>query len=235
MIAVGIITAPRAVPTIARSFASYTAAGFAGPTYVFAEPGAHVDLPAANVHVRRNETRKGNFRNWVKALEALVAVSGDPWIMICEDDISWAVNAADILRKDLHDYKREASTGVISLFCPIRMSKVIEREYSNGRTLLQGWYGTRIGRSTWGAQCLVFRRDWAVRLLADDAMATFIADPRWDKNVDALVAESINRKGREVVYRIPCLVDHTFGEANSSLGYKPDRPELKTKYFKEVS
>lgn len=232
MIAVGIITAPRPVPTIAQSFASYTAAGFAGPTYVFAEPGAHVDLPAANVHVRRNETRKGNFRNWVKALEWLVTSTEDPWIMICEDDISWATNASDILLEDLAKFNRGLS-GAISLFCPIRMSKVIEKQY--GTPLVQGWYGATIGRSTWGAQCLVFKRDWAVRLLNGEALKTFLADPRWDKNVDALVAESINRKGREVVYRIPCLVDHTFGEANSSLGYKPDRPELKTKYFKEVS
>jgi hypothetical protein len=232
VIAVGIITAPRTRPTIEKSIRSFFAAGFTD-THVFAEPGSEVFVPkASNITVHVNVSKRGNFKNWVHALGSLLALSTDDWLMVCEDDISWAAMSREVLENDLSKFKREGNrAGGISLYCPIRMSKVLEREYANGRRLTQGWYGARIGRSTWGAQCMVFNREWARELLADKILLAFLADPRWDKNVDALVAETINRKGQELVYRIPCLVDHTFGDGNSSLGYKPDRPELKTKYF----
>jgi hypothetical protein len=233
VIAVGIITAPRVKPTIYNSVLSYRRAGFTQPTYVFAEPGSEV-VGLDGIHYMNNVTKLGNFRNWVRALGTLLQMSGQDWLMICEDDISWAWGASNTLEYDLSKYNRDAKTGAISLYCPIRMSKVLERDYANGRPLMHGWYGAKLGRSTWGAQCLVFHRDWALQLLNDQVLLAFLADPRWDKNVDALVAEAINRKGREVVYRIPCLVDHTFGDGNSSLGYKADRPELKTKYFKDL-
>lgn len=234
MIAVGIITAPRNKPTLPQSFASYRNAGFEFLTHVFAEPG-YIPIPTtANVRVHRNEVKLGNLRNWVNALSYLLTHTHEPWLMVCEDDISWAVNAVDLLQYDLSKYPVDDKTGALSLYCPIRMSKVLERNYADGKALRHGWYGASLGRSTWGAQCLVFRRAWATQLLADDVLRAFLADPRWDKNVDALVAETINRRGRVVTYRIPCLVDHTFGDGNSSLGYKPDRPELKTRYFEEL-
>lgn len=232
MIAIGIITAPRILPTIADSIRSFRNAGFRDDVQVYAEPGSDV-VVQDKVHYHWNEQKKGNFHNWVHALECLLS-SGENWIMVCEDDISWAVGAADILEHDLRMFDVGGNAGALSLYCPIRMSKVLERDYANGGSLRHGWYGARMGRSTWGAQCLVFSKYWAHQLLADKVMQAFLADPRWDKNVDALVAETINRSGREIVYRIPCLVDHTFGDGNSSLGYKADRPDLKTKYFKEV-
>lgn len=233
MIAIGIISAPREQPTISVSIAACRMAGFTQDLHVFAEPGS--DLCVSNgVYTEIHDERKGNFKNWVFALTQLLTRYDEEWLMVCEDDISWAHNASDILEYDLRKFDRRGQAGAISLYCPIRMSKVLERDYMAGQPLPYGWYGARLGRSTWGAQCLVFHRDWALQLLNDKVLLSFIADPRWDKNVDALVAETINRKGREIVYRIPCLVDHTFGNANSSLGYKPDRPELKTRYFKDV-
>ena len=233
MIAVGIITAPRTQPTLHKSVKSMRAAGFNQLTYVFAEPHSE-HVVADRLSYVWNKERRGNFKNWVHALGSLLALSTDEWLMVCEDDIAWAADAAATLEHDLSTFNREGMAGAISLYCPIRMSKVLEKDYSSGRTLPQGWYGARLGRSTWGAQCMVFHRVWAMNLLADKILLAFLADPRWDKNVDALVAETINRKGREVVYRIPCLVDHTFGDGNSSLGYKPDRPELRTKYFRSA-
>jgi hypothetical protein len=227
MIAVGIITAPRARPTLAQSFQSYEAAGFRGPTHVFAEPGSK-DIPmAANVRVHRNPERRGNFRNWTRALEQLLMVS-EPWLMVCEDDIQWARGAADVLQNELV-FERSDRAGALSLYLPIRMSRVLEQQ--RGGLLAPGWYGLNLGRKTWGAQCLVFHRSWAESLLQDPVLLGFLADPKWDKNVDALVATVLEGRGRQIVYRVPCLVDHAFGDGNSSLGYKPDRPELKTRYF----
>jgi hypothetical protein len=227
MIAIGIITAPRAVPTITQSIASLRDAGFKQGITIFSEPGSESPV-CDGCNVVRNPARKGNFRNWVGALQHLAMGPGD-WMMICEDDILWSHDAAAVLSHDLSKWQGNTRAGAISLFCPIRMSKVLERKY--GTPLMQGWYGLNLGRSTWGAQCLVFHRTWAAALLSDKSLKAYLDDPRWDKNVDALIADVIARRGREIMYRIPCLVDHTFGEGNSSLGYKPERPDLKTKYF----
>lgn len=232
MIEIGIITAPRARPTITESIGSLRHAGFGGDITIFAEPGS--ELPVCDgCHVMRNDHRKGNFRNWVAALQWCAVAPRHDWIMICEDDISWALDASATLRHDLSSWQENMRVGALSLYCPIRMSKLLEKKY--GTPLMQGWYGANLGRGTWGAQCLVFHRTWAASLLNDKVLKAYLADPRWDKNVDALVADVIARKGREIMYRIPCLVDHTFGDGNSSLGYKPDRPDLKTKYFKDAS
>jgi len=229
-IALGVITAPRAVPTITQSIESLRVAGYQGRIDIFAEPGA--ELPVCDgCHITRNTLRLGNFRNWVSALQALAATDSE-WIVLCEDDIAWAHDAYSTLLHDLSTWQENMRTGALSLYCPIRMSKVLEKRY--GTPLVQGWYGVNLGRSTWGAQCLVFRKTWAESLLKDKVLDAYLRDPRWDKNVDALIADVIARRGREIMYRIPCLVDHTFGDGNSSLGYKPDRPELRTKYFKDA-
>lgn len=228
MIEIGVITAPRERPTITESLQSLRAAGFTQRVNIFAEPGS--DQPVGDGwFIHNHSARKGNFRNWVAALTWCVMQTQNEWVMICEDDISWSPGACTQLEHDLRSWKTKRPVGALSLYCPIRMSKVLEKRY--GQPLVQGWYGINLGRSTWGAQCLVFHRTWAESLLNDNGLSAYLKDKRWDKNVDALVADVIARRGREIMYRIPCLVDHTFGEANSSLGYKPDRPELKTKYF----
>lgn len=232
MIEIGIITAPRAVPTITQSIQSLRDAGFIHPIEIFAEPGSEAPVcDGCNMHV--NPTRKGNFKNWVACLTWLAMQGHNEWCMVCEDDIQWARGAWADLEHDLKTWKHNGRAGAISLYFPIRMSKVLENRY--GAPLVQGWYGLNLGRSTWGAQCMVFHREWAAKLLNERALKAFIDDPRWDKNVDALVADCIGRGGKEIMYRVPCLVDHTFGEGNSSLGYKPERPQLKTRYFKGVA
>lgn len=229
MIATGIITAPRAKPTLAKSLATFKRAGFER-AIVFAEPGSET-VVMDGVETRQNEMRKGNFRNWVGALQGLIQSYANDWLMICEDDIAWAYDAAPTLNHDLYEYKGDGRVGAISLYLPIKMSEGLERDH--GGKLTRGWYAANHGRKTWGAQCLVFHRNWALSLLSDKDLADFIADPQWDKNVDALIAEVLKRKAKDILYRVPCLVDHTFGEGNSSLGYAADRPKLKTRYFRE--
>lgn len=229
MMQIGIITAPRPRSTIGASIESMRKAGFKQDVTIFAEPGT--DLPVCDgCHIMQNSQVLGNFRNWVACLQWLTAAPSE-WYMICEDDIAWASNAAADLDHDLFNWRHPSSAGALSLYCPIRMSKVIERRY--GSPLVQGYYGINLGRSTWGAQCLVFHHTWAASLLNSSVLRAYMTDPRWQKNVDALVADALLSKGFEILYRIPCLVNHTYGDANSSLGYKPDRPELLTKYFKD--
>lgn len=232
-IAAGIITAPRPRATLNESIRSMRAGGFGMdvPVLVFQDGECPpITEPVDNVMV--NSIPMGNLRNWHRALHILYYQTQAEWLMVCEDDIEWAKGAHEALLHDLNLFAVSLSfnkVGAVSLYCPIRMSGDMEKLY--GGRLTRGWYGARKGMKTWGAQCLVFSRKQASMLLNDVGLQTFLNNKKWNKNVDAIVAECINSHSREIAYRIPCLVDHTYGDANSSLGYRDDRPNLKTAYF----
>lgn len=232
MIATAIITAPRPRPTLLASVMSYLAAGFEGNLVVLSDCPIDGPTTVMGYPIRYNTTPLGNLRNWVLALETLFTETEAEWLMVCEDDITWAKGSAAALERDLDLFEQSASfkrTGAQSLYCPIRVSNDLERR--RGAPLRPGWHSVNHGMKTWGAQCLVLSRIQASLLLHSASLQHFLAQSRWNKNVDAIVAECLLNSGLEISYRIPCLVDHDLGDANSSLGYKDDRPTLKTKYF----
>lgn len=232
MFRTGIITAPRPRPTLHESVRSYRAAGFEGEVLVFSDNG---DVVADQVRTLQNEVRLGNKLNWTRALSVLVTTAAmDDWIMVCEDDISWAVGARRDLEEALTELRSRPGAldraGVLSLYTPRRVSHLIQK---HGR-IASGWYSTglQMGKKTWGAQCYLFTWDMAQRLLNNVEFRSIMQDASRDKNIDAFVGQCVNNMGLDVVYRIPCLVDHDLGRANSSLGYQPDRPMLETDYFR---
>ena len=85
---------------------------------------------------------------------------------------------------------------------------------------------------TWGAQCYLFSRPQAQYLLEDPQFKSIVADMSLDKNIDAHVGKCINDRSNNILYRVPCLVNHSLGENNSSMGYKENRINLKTDYFR---
>jgi hypothetical protein len=240
MIRIGIITAPRPRPTLARSLKSLRAAGFASEVLVF-DDGTDT-ICADNVRTLKNEVRLGNKANWMRALATLTAGYQDSsphnWIMVCEDDISWAQGAAKELESSL---VRLASTnvlretGAISLYAPSRVTKLAEA-FLHARRLGDGWYweGMQQGKKTWGAQCYLFSWSQAKALLNDEMFRAFASDTTRDKNIDAIVGQCINDSmGKHILYRIPSLVDHDLGNGNSSLGYvEQGRGGLVTQYFR---
>lgn len=234
MIRTGIITAPRPRPSLAESVRSYRAAGFDNEVLVFSDNG---DVVADGVRTLRNEVRLGNKLNWMRALSVLTTSAAmDDWIMVCEDDISWAVNARRDLEEALEELRSRKGAmdkaGVLSLYTPKRVSYLL-RSQTQGR-IAPGWYSTglQMGRKTWGAQCYLFTWQMAVRLLNNEEFKSIMLDTSRDKNIDAFVGQCLNNAGLDVVYRIPCLVIHDLGTANSSLGYRDDRPMLDTECFR---
>lgn len=232
-----IITAPRPRPTLSQSLGSFRRAGFEGDVIVCADGEFDYDVATLpRVSVIRNEIHLGNKRNWTRALQLLThgAKPGD-WLMVCEDDIVWQVNAYADLAFDLKVMgmsNRLHMVGALSLFTCRRMSKAAEN--TRGSKLSPGWHweNMQFGRKTWGAQCLLFNTDMADWLLYNKDFKNYQADESMDKNIDLIVGECLNRSGRKIMYRVPCLVDHRLGYGNSSLGYKDDRPNLMTDYFK---
>jgi hypothetical protein len=157
--------------------------------------------------------------------------------MVCEDDITWAAGAAKKLNSELTALKTSShlkSIGGLSLFLPIHESRHIEAK-AGVKVLGEGWHaGARTGTKTWGAQCMVFSREMVGALLASPLLKSYRADPKWTKNVDAIIANVIHSANRDIYYRVPCLVDHDLGYGNSSLGYADERPNLKTRYFDRI-
>lgn len=228
MIATGIITAARPRATLAISIDSYRAAGFTGPVLVCDDGTGDIFLDGVSRVI--NIPPLGNLRNWAKCLQILYASTKAQWLMVCEDDITWASRAASALHAELDHIANLASAGGYSLYLPARMSS--RAEQLSAGDLKRGWHweGLQIGKSMWGAQCLLFTRAQAGEVLR--ALAPILHDPRHTKNVDAWVSDAINRAGRRIYWRVPCLVDHVLGDGNSVLyPDKQDRPNLRTKYF----
>jgi hypothetical protein len=230
VIRTGIITAPRPRPTLLHSLKSYRRAGFDNDVLVFAEPGVD-PVTADKVHYLPNEVKLGNLRNWHRALSVLTSgfEAGDDWILICEDDISWARDAASQLIQSLIDLKNTnllRTAGALSLYLPRRHTKHF------GHRLKDGWYALGQGPKTWGFQAMVMTQSQARSLLESSQFRGYLADPSLDKNIDKFVGKTVQDAGKTILYRVPCLVDHDVGDGNSSLGYADVRPDLKTDYFR---
>lgn len=238
LLATAIITAPRPKPTLEHSILSYRDAGFDNALHIRADgevqPFRSSYVDQWNSSITLNPRPLNNLRNWIAACQDLLDHSSASYLMVCEDDITWAENAAGVLTSELSNWSR-SNTGMISLYLPRRMSKLLEQLYSPGSRLRSGYYGIRFGRKLWGAQCLVFPRAEAQALLTCGYMKAVVSDPTKTINVDAHIAESMLLREREIVYRVPCLVDHVLGDLNSSLYGAKDRPDLRTSYFEEYA
>jgi hypothetical protein len=233
---IGIITAPRPRPTVEKSIASLRRAGFNRDVVVFSDGGD--PMVQDGIFWLPNEVPLGNKRNWIRALGHLSSgMLNSEWVMICEDDIVWQAGASTALQSDLLYLERSKNdlhmVGALSLFACRRMTKPAED--ARGRMKLgAGWHwkDMQFGKKTWGAQCLVFNREMADWLKNDATFQEYAAREDMDKNIDLIIGECLNRQGRKILYRIPCLVDHVLGAGNSSLYGDKDRPNLMTDYFR---
>ncbi len=105
MIRLGVTTAPRPkredyLPT---TLASLEAAGFKPPYHIFAEPGTPLNDETHRRHdVLVAETVRGEWRNWIEAVEVLLAIPGDPLaIMTVQDDVTFCRRIREFLEARL--------------------------------------------------------------------------------------------------------------------------------------
>jgi len=227
----GIITAPRRCPTLLDSVTSLRHAGF-GYEILVCSDDASLRWVDRGCELVTNDKKLGNLRNWFKCLEILESRAQDgDWICVCEDDVTWVCGCRSALESDLRDLQ-ESSTmreaGVLSLYFPIAMSSTLER---GGAPLERGWHLASRGIKTWGAQCFLLTKQMARELMDSKLTRAYLDSPKWDKNVDGVVADVIGQRDLKILYRVPCLVNHDLGDGNSSLGYADERPKLRTRYF----
>jgi len=229
VLAIAITTAPRPVPTFDQSLASLRRAGFDGTTWILND-GRYLPDIVGSVVVN-NSPPLGGLKNWAHALETLVTSTDAPWVMVLEDDIRWARGAAAALGKDLRDLdgKLRDGVGYLSLYLSRKVAKEIE--YRKGRPLRPGIYSSKLAEGCWGSQAYVLTREGARALLADPTFDDRRRNYVKNRNRDGIVSGCLAAMGRRLYYRVPCLVDHAWGSANSSLAAKPVQRALLTDYW----
>ena len=203
---VGVITAPRRVPTLGRTLRSLAAAGF-GPVRIFAEPGSTIPPEADRHRLVVHPARLGNFANFYNALASLYRDEpGAECVALFQDDIE----AADGLRAWSDSQLWPLGAGLVSLFTP--------RVHADDRP---GWRLLRPGfHRVYGGQALAFRRDVLEEFLADPHVLREVHAGRHGD--DAVVAAWAARRGLPIAYHSPSLVQHV-GPVSSIYEEGPDR------------
>lgn len=230
VIAVVVTTAPRPRPTLTESLRSLRGdGGFMEKVYVLSdEPNPSFGF-TGDVSLTINDPPLGGLANWWAALDVGIA-TGAPWILILEDDVTWARGSRRALARDLDMLTRSGVTdgspgslGLLSLYAHPSMARALARRYGK---LAPGLYDLDHGYRSMGSQAYVLPRAAAVRLAAGDRS--------WkrNKNRDQVVCGRLKDVGLRTLYRVPCLVNHGLGSTNSSLGKKKAQD---TPYWEEMA
>ena len=208
-IAVAITTAPRPVPTLNKSIQSFRQAGFDEKIHIFAD-GISPEVEDQNVSIIVNEPKLEELANWFSALDYLLSLNTD-WVMLIQDDATWAKNSKKQLEKDLEHVSKLPDVGFYSLFTHRTVYKRLPKE-TGIHCINREYRGD-------GAVCYVFPRDAAMKLAEEPA------NRQWHtkRNTDNVVSGRLNDMGYNTYYRIPSMINHTLGSANSSL--KPKSPD----------
>ena len=201
--AAGVITAPRAEPTLGDTLASLKGAGFED-VRVFAEPRAVV--PGEFSHLPRTDRSDtcGAFPNWYLALTELVLrdPTADAYLL-CEDDVQFSKGLRGYLERTLWPAKE---VGVVSLHTPSHFAVDKPR----------GWHAEDRGWGAWGAQAYVFPNRSARALLSDPAVLDHRGfGPDGGRiHADCVVGAWCRRSGRPYFVHSPSLTRHT-GETST--------------------
>lgn len=224
-LAVAVTTAPRPVETLTRSTESLRRAGFEDAAIVSDGPVVSRDGFVTYV----NSPPLGGLKNWCWALQMLVETTQASWLMVAEDDVLWAKGAAAALAQDLEWLDAKGDVGYLSLYTCRKVSREIERR--KGGRLGKGLHKSALGAGCWGSQAYVIPRSSAVALLANEAFDDFRRNYVKNRNRDNIVSGCLAAMGFALYYRVPCLVSHEMGSANSSLSTKPVQRGLLTDYW----
>lgn len=206
-VCIGMLTAPRPLPTVTDSIASLRMAGFDADIHLFEEPGCsdRGNDDASGVIRHPNEIRLGSWQNWRHAAQWLLDHNDSDYVIVCEDDIGLSADAAVALDHALATTSVD-DMGYVSLFTP--WHNVI------GKRVVQGWQSLAVGRQTWGALFYCLPRKNLVSLL--EATANLSAKPT--RFTDGVLSEACANLGLRCYFHFPSLCEHR-GRENSAIGH----------------
>jgi glycosyltransferase involved in cell wall biosynthesis len=202
---IGLLTAPRRVPTIRKTLENLNGAGF-GPIHVFAEPGSALPRDIENGRLTIHPRRLGNFANFYSSLATLFENNPDAdCYAVFQDDILVATGAREWCDREFWPQ----GAGIVSLFTP----QIHGDGQPGWRLKFPGFF------HVYGAQALVFRGDLLRRFLADPMVLHTHGLP--DHNDDAVVSGWAARHRLPIAYHSPSLVQHV-GMVSSIYAVGPD-------------
>ena len=219
--AVGMLTAPRPVPTIDRALASLQNAGFSS-VHIFAEPGSWV--PDRFAHLPRTVHGRllGNLGNFYTSLASL-------WMLephadcyaVFQDDVC----VAEGLRAWCDRQLWPNGAGLVSLYtCGAQHD-----DASGWRILSRGMC------HTFGALAFVFRSDILKDFLSDGRLLE-MREAGLRAGDDAAIGEWATRRGFGIAYHTPSLVDHIgVTSAVAANGHGTGGPLTVTRAVRSVS
>lgn len=231
-IAWAMMTAPRPVPTVNASLASFRAAGFTDRVSVFSDAVPKGTAPAIddqNVEVTVATKRLGNLHAWDAVASnmrrnhvgfaAQESGSTVDAVAIMQDDIAWSAGAAAVLHAELAAMGDEL-TGRAGYFSLYPFERHVEESRAGDGKLLRwrNWHATRLGRKAVGAQCLILPADAVKKLLGFRLYYEHLV--RNARGDDQVVSECLDALGLSLWVRLPGLVSHAPGIKNSALGHK---------------
>ncbi|WP_437225997.1 glycosyltransferase family 2 protein [Planctomicrobium sp. SH661] len=220
--AVGITSAPRRIPTLARCVDSVIASGFS-PT-VYAEPDTR-GLQEISSPVVQRSSRLGCFHNYLQTLRDLLAA--DPQaqaIVVFQDDVVIARKTREFLEHDLWPSDR---IGAVSLYSPDFFSYELRKP--------SGFQRQR-GRFLIGACAMVYPRQMAEALVTRHthwrgcARGPEIQDETKKKAVDTWIGHALHAEQKHVYYPNPSLCQHI--ATTSSLGHGGNHSLRKGRHFR---
>lgn len=207
-IAVGVVSAPRRLPTVEQTIAHLRAAGFTGAIGVFEEPGTGVRR-RAGVDVATNATRLGMWANWLQAARRLLERTTAPYVLICEDDVAFCRSAALALEAAIAELPVER-WGLASLYTA--------RHHQGGLpSRREGWQAFNWTTPHWGALAYCFSRRSLRGLLESSAVRRH----EGDESTDVVVGAAMQELGLDAYYHLPSLADHTGSGVSSSGHHDP--------------
>ncbi len=200
--AVGVTTAPREVPTLARCLESLRLAGWETPR-LFVEPGAEIPAEFAHLPVTPRSEALGEWPNWFLSLGELYLrdPEADAYLMV-QDDTVFCSGVRAFLEAELWPGDR---VGLVSVYCPAPYA----REEA-------GWVKVAAGGGVVGALTFVFPNAAVRALLAHPG----IVDHRKTgarlglDDTDGVVGRWAHAARFPVYYHSPSLAQH-IGETST--------------------
>lgn len=194
--AVGVTTAPRHRPTLARCMASLAAAGWERPR-LFAEPGAEVPPEFAHLPLTRRDEVLGAWPNWFLALAELVQRQPHAGAyLLVQDDTVFCRNVRALMEQTLWPGER---VGLVSCYCPAGYGGPVP-----------GWQLVQAGWDLAGALTYAFPNTAARLLLADPAALSHrrLGPGAGRAYIDSVVGRWAAQARLPVYYHAPSLAQH---------------------------
>lgn len=202
--AVGVVTAPRSIPTLGPCLDSVLAAGFS--PRIFAEPDSPIEERHRGLPITQRDQVASAWGNWYLALHEMMMrePKADAYLIAQDDVVLSSRDSVETLREFLsRSLWPDEKAGLVSLYC----SSAYDRESF-------GWH-EKPGNWRWGACAFVWR---------PEALRSFLSSVALDwtlqgntRLVDSAVGVWARKKSRPVWYCFPSLCQH-IGQASTIWG-----------------